>query len=81
MPLLFMDNFVNPTILKKSNSREVFDSEYPVSVLDICSGKTDHINLKKVVSTQHVSQTLRDTKCVSSSRDNWNPSWPSYMVN
>ena len=53
MPLQFLEDFVQP---KKSSSFGGEDDEggaankTAVTVLDVCSGTTDHINLKQVVS-------------------------------
>ena len=54
MPLQFLEDFVQPK--KSSSSFGGEDDEggdankTAVTVLDVCSGMTDHINLKQVVS-------------------------------
>lgn len=54
MPLQFLEDFVQPK--KSSSSFGGEDDEggdankTAVTVLDVCSGTTDHINLKQVVS-------------------------------
>lgn len=45
-PLQFLDDFVRT---KKSSSM-ADDAPKSATVLDVCSGQTDHINLKQVVS-------------------------------
>lgn len=51
MPLQFLEDFVQP---KKSSFTGGGDDEdgakTAVTVLDVCSGRIDHINLKQVVS-------------------------------
>ena len=45
-PLQFLDDFVRP---RKPPSMDD-DGAKCVTTLDVCSGRTDHINLKQVVS-------------------------------
>ena len=55
LPLQFLEDFVQP---KKSSSMGGSDSgaAKAATVLDVCSGRTDHINLKQVVSVYFACQ-------------------------